>query len=143
MLKRLQHKRSQYNIHQMEKERKKIEKNISLISQFPFKKYPQSHTAVNVFNQLHSSGLLLTVSPKRINFPVNLIFPLEEINKYKAQCTQLLPISAKGIHLLIQKLFPVNVERVRSSIKVPYRVALTESTRFTTYQLQRQYIEDD
>ena len=32
MLKRLQHKRSEYNIRKMEDERKKIEKNISLIS---------------------------------------------------------------------------------------------------------------
>ena len=32
MLKRLQQKRSEYNIRKMDKERKKIEKNISLIS---------------------------------------------------------------------------------------------------------------
>jgi hypothetical protein len=32
----------------MEKERKDIEKNISLISEFRYKNYPETHTKVNV-----------------------------------------------------------------------------------------------
>ncbi len=48
MLKRINQKKSAYNVKRMEKERKDIEKNISLISEFRFKNYPETHTKVNV-----------------------------------------------------------------------------------------------
>ena len=65
MLKRLQQKRSEYNIRKMEKERKKIEKNISLISEFPFKNIPHARTPVNVHFVSLSYGLLLIALLRR------------------------------------------------------------------------------
>ena len=63
IMRRLQCKRSEYNLRKMEKDRRDIEKNISLISEFPYKRYPFTHTPVNVRFGLLSSGLRLTSLP--------------------------------------------------------------------------------
>lgn len=83
MLKRLQLKRSEYNIRKMEKERKKIEKNISLISEFPYKGMPHSRTAVNVKLVLVSYGRPLTILPKNRRCLPNSILPSEASGKSK------------------------------------------------------------
>lgn len=48
IIKRIHEKKSMYNVRKWEKERKNIEKNINLISSFPYKNYPTTQTRVNV-----------------------------------------------------------------------------------------------
>ena len=47
-MKRIQSKKSMYNVKQWEKERKKVEKNITILSEFKYKDYPETQTKVNV-----------------------------------------------------------------------------------------------
>lgn len=47
-MKRIQSKKSQFNVKKWEKERKQVEKNITLISAYPYKNYPSTQTKVNV-----------------------------------------------------------------------------------------------
>ncbi len=49
-MKRLQSKKSMYNTKKWEKQRKEIEKNITLISSYPYKNYPSTQTQVNVIH---------------------------------------------------------------------------------------------
>lgn len=56
IMKRIQSKKSLYNIKKWEKQRKEIEKNITLISEFPYKNYPQTQTQVNVQDGICSYG---------------------------------------------------------------------------------------
>jgi hypothetical protein len=48
MLRRIKDKKSAYNVRKMEQERRNVEKNISLISEFKYKNYPATQTKVNV-----------------------------------------------------------------------------------------------
>lgn len=48
LMKRIQSKKSMYNVKQWEKERKKVEKNITILSEFKYKDYPETQTKVNV-----------------------------------------------------------------------------------------------
>jgi len=55
-LKRIESKKSQYNVRKWGKERKQIEKNISLISSYQYKDYAPTQTKVNVKSILFSYG---------------------------------------------------------------------------------------
>lgn len=48
MLKRIQERKSCYNNRKMAKEREQVERNINLISVFPYKDMKQNKTLVNV-----------------------------------------------------------------------------------------------
>ena len=56
MLRRIQERKSCYNNRRMQKQREAIEKNIHLISEFPYKNFKKNKTQVNVPLSIFSSG---------------------------------------------------------------------------------------
>ena len=56
MLRRIQDKKSSYNIRKMAQQRHQVEKNIHLISLYPYKDYKKNKTQVNVLPPSHRCG---------------------------------------------------------------------------------------